>query len=109
METAERLLRENRVTPAGLRQIEAARSDGRWASAYGGQRIAEPPPDLVRALRASPKAQSEFELLDRANRYAIIYRVQDAKKPETRARRIATYVAMLEQGQTLHPKRARRR
>lgn len=109
VETAERLMRENRVTPAGLREIEAAKSDGRWASAYVGQRLAEPPPDLMKALRASPKAKREFEALDSANRYAIIYRVQDAKKPETRANRIVKYVAMLESGQTIHPKRARRR
>jgi uncharacterized protein YdeI (YjbR/CyaY-like superfamily) len=109
VETAERLMGENRVTPAGLREIEAAKSDGRWASAYAGQRTAEPPADLLQALRASPKAKREFDALDRANRYAIIYRVQDAKKAETRARRIVTYIAMLEVGQTLHPKRARRR
>ena len=109
VETAERLMAENRVTPAGLREIQAAKSDGRWASAYVGQRIAEPPADLLNALCASPKAKREFDALDRANRFAIIYRVQDAKKAETRAKRIATYIAMLEDGQTLHPKRARRR
>ncbi len=109
VETAERLMAENSITPAGLREIEAAKSDGRWASAYVGQRMAEPPADLLQALRASPKAMREFDALDRANRYAIIYRVQDAKKAETRAKRVATYIAMLESGQTLHPKRARRR
>jgi uncharacterized protein YdeI (YjbR/CyaY-like superfamily) len=109
VKTAERLMGENRVTPAGLHEIEAAKSDGRWASAYVGQRMAEPPADLLLALRASPKATGEFDLLDRANRYSIIYRVQDAKKPETRAKRIAAYIAMLESGQTLHPKRTRRR
>jgi uncharacterized protein YdeI (YjbR/CyaY-like superfamily) len=108
VETAARLMRENRVTPAGLREIEAAKSDGRWASAYVGQRMAEAPADLLEALRASPKAMREFDALDRANRYSIIYRVQDAKKAETRATRIATYIAMLESGETLHPKRARR-
>lgn len=107
--TAERLTREKRVTPAGLREIEAAKSDGRWGSAYVGQRMAEPPADLLEALRVSPKATREFDALDRSNRYAIIYRVQEAKKAETRARRIKTYVAMLECGQTLHPKRVRRR
>jgi len=109
VETAERLMKGNRVTPAGLRAIEAAKNDGRWTSAYVGQRMAEPPADLDKALRASPKAKREFDALDRANRYAIIYRVQDAKKAETRAKRITTYIAMLERGQTLHPKRARRR
>ena len=109
VQTAERLVRENRMTPAGLREIEAAKSDGRWASAYAGQRTAEPPADLMKALRASPKAKREFDALDRANRYSIFYRVQDAKKPETRAKRIATYIAMLECGQALHPKRARKR
>lgn len=107
VKTAERLMGENRVTPAGLRQIEAAKSDGRWASAYVGQRMAEPPADLLQALHASPKARRAFDALDRANRYSIIYRVQDAKKAETRAKRIATYIAMLEDGQTLHPKRSR--
>jgi len=109
VETAERLIAEDRVTLAGLREIEAAKNDGRWASAYAGQRMAEPPPDLLRALQASSKAMRAFDALDRANRYAMIYRVQDAKKTETRAKRIATYIAMLENGQTLHPKRARRR
>jgi uncharacterized protein YdeI (YjbR/CyaY-like superfamily) len=109
VETAKRLVGEKRVAPAGLREIEAAKRDGRWASAYVGQRLAEPPPDLLQALCASPKAKREFDALDRANRYAIIYRVQDAKMAETRAKRIATYIAMLESGQTLHPKRARRR
>ena len=108
VETAERLIKEKRVTPAGLSAIEAAKSDGRWASAYAGQRTAEPPADLLKALRASPKAAHEFEVLDRANQYSIIYRVQDAKKPETRAKRIATYVSMLEAGESLHPKRTRR-
>jgi uncharacterized protein YdeI (YjbR/CyaY-like superfamily) len=109
VETAERLMREHRMAPAGLREIEAAKNDGRWASAYAGQRNAEPPADLLQALRSSPKAKREFDALDRANRYSIIYRVQDAKKAETRAKRIATYIAMLESGQALHPKRARRR
>lgn len=109
VETAERLMSENRVTPAGLREIEAAKNDGRWAAAYAGQRMAEPPADLLEALRASPKAKREFDALDRANRYAIIYRVQDAKKAETRAKRIEKYIAMLEAGQSLHPKRTRRR
>ena len=109
VETAERLMSENRVTPAGLREIEAAKNDGRWAAAYAGQRMAEPPADLLEALRASPKAKREFDALDRANRYAIIYRVQDSKKAETRAKRIEKYIAMLEAGQSLHPKRTRRR
>jgi len=109
VQTAERLMRKNRVTPAGLREIEAAKSDGRWEAAYVGQRLAEPPEDLLQALRASPKAKREFDRLDRAKRFAIIYRVQDAKKAETRAKRIATYIAMLESGPTLHEKRPRRR
>lgn len=67
--------------------------------------MAEPPADFLKALHASPKATREFDELDSANRYAIIYRVQDAKKDETRAKRIATYIAMLDAGQTLHPKR----
>ena len=109
VETAERLMREKRMTPAGSREIEAAQRDGRWSSAYAGQRAAEPPADLLQALQASPKAKREFDQLDRANRFSIIYRVQDAKKAETRARRILTYIAMLESGQSLHPKRSSRR
>ena len=104
-ETAERLLEAGRIKPNGLAQIEAAKQDGRWEAAYPSQGKAEPPADLQAALAANPAAQRFFETIDRANRYSIIYRVNDAKKPETRAKRIADYVAMLARGETLHPSR----
>lgn len=101
--TAQRLIEAGRMAEAGRRQIEAAQADGRWEAAYAPQSTAEPPEDLVAALAASPDAERMFAAIDRANQYAIIYRVQDAKKPETRARRIAQLVAMLERGEVLHP------
>jgi uncharacterized protein YdeI (YjbR/CyaY-like superfamily) len=97
------LIERGEMRPAGLREVEAARADGRWDAAYEGQRRATVPDDLQRALDAEPAAASFFETLDGANRYAILYRVQDAKKPETRARRIEKYVAMLAAGEKLHP------
>jgi uncharacterized protein YdeI (YjbR/CyaY-like superfamily) len=97
------LLEEGRLQPAGLAQIEQARQDGRWDAAYEAQSRATVPDDLQRALDANPAAQACFATLDRANRYAILYRLRDAKRPQTRARRLAQFVAMLEAGQKLHP------
>ena len=97
------LIAAGRMTPAGLREVEAAKADGRWERAYAGARAAEVPEDLVAALAANKKAQKAFATLDGANRYSILYHVHDAKKPETRARRIAKYVAMLANGETPHP------
>jgi uncharacterized protein YdeI (YjbR/CyaY-like superfamily) len=82
--TAERLAQEGRVKPAGLAEIEAAKSDGRWAAAYASQAKAETPHDLAEALALDEAANCFFETLDRANRYAIIYRVNNAKQSETR-------------------------
>lgn len=101
--TAERLAQEGRLNPAGLAEVEAAKSDGRWAAAYASQGNAETPRDLAEALALSEAASRFFETLDRANRYAIIYRVNDAKRPETRAKRIELFVQMLARGETLHP------
>jgi len=98
----ERLTAAGRMRPAGLAQVEAARADGRWEDAYHGQRTATVPPDLQAALDANPTAAAFFATLRGQNRYAVLYRVQDAKRPETRARRIARFVAMLERGETLH-------
>jgi len=98
----ERLIADGRMRAAGLAQVEAARADGRWEAAYHGQRAATVPPDLQAALDASPDAAAFFAGLRGANRYAILYRVQDAKRPETRARRIERFVAMLARGETLH-------
>jgi len=98
----ERLIAAGRMRPAGLVQVEAARADGRWEAAYDGQRSAAVPPDLQAALDANPAAAAFFATLRGANRYGILYRVQEAKRPETRARRIASFTAMLADGQTLH-------
>jgi uncharacterized protein YdeI (YjbR/CyaY-like superfamily) len=97
------LIAAGRMTPAGLREVEAAKADGRWERAYAGARAAEVPEDLVAALAANKKAQNAFATLDGANRYSILYHVHDAKKPETRAKRIAKYVAMLASGEKPHP------
>ncbi|HVA24783.1 MAG TPA: YdeI/OmpD-associated family protein [Chloroflexota bacterium] len=100
---AERLIAEGRMKAAGLRQVDLAKADGRWEAAYSGQRSATVPEDLQQALEASPAAKALFEQLNSANRYAILYRVQNAKRPETRATRIQKFVGMLERGETLHP------
>ena len=97
-----RLTAAGRMRPAGLAQVEAARADGRWAAAYAGQRTMTVPDDLQAALDANPRAAAFFATLRGANRYAVLYRVQDAKRPETRARRIDRFVAMLARGETLH-------
>jgi uncharacterized protein YdeI (YjbR/CyaY-like superfamily) len=97
-----RLTADGRMRPAGIAQVAAARADGRWAAAYEGQRTASVPDDLQAALDASPRAAAFFATLRGANRYAVLYRVQDAKRPETRARRIDRFVAMLARGETLH-------
>jgi uncharacterized protein YdeI (YjbR/CyaY-like superfamily) len=100
---AERLIAEGRMRPAGLAEVERAKADGRWDAAYAGQRTAVVPDDLQRELDSRPEARAFFETLSSQNRYAILYRLQDAKKPETRARRLAKFVAMLEAGETIHP------
>jgi uncharacterized protein YdeI (YjbR/CyaY-like superfamily) len=102
-ERVERLIAEGRMRPAGLAEVERAKADGRWDAAYAGQRSAAVPDDLRRELDARPAAKAFFAELSGQNRYAIIYRLQDAKKPETRARRLAKFVAMLEAGETIRP------
>jgi uncharacterized protein YdeI (YjbR/CyaY-like superfamily) len=99
------LIEEGRMRPSGLAEVERAKADGRWAAAYAGQRSIAVPDDLQRELDARPQAKAFFAELNGQNRYAILYRLQDAKKPETRARRLAQFVAMLEAGETLHPGR----
>jgi uncharacterized protein YdeI (YjbR/CyaY-like superfamily) len=98
----ERLRAQGKLTAAGFKQMEAAKSDGRWSAAYAPQRTITVPDDLKAALAASPLAKKFFESLDSKNRYAILYRLQDAKKPETRARRLMKFVQMLTAGETLH-------
>jgi uncharacterized protein YdeI (YjbR/CyaY-like superfamily) len=100
---AEELIERGRMRPAGAAQVERARGDGRWERAYEGQRSATVPEDLQRELECKPAALAFFHTLNSVNRYAIIYRVGEAKRPETRARRIAKFVAMLEAHEQIHP------
>ena len=103
-ERVARLTGEGRMRPAGLAEVERARADGRWEAAYAPPSTATVPPDLETALAASPAAAEAFAGLDSRNRYSILHRLATAKKPETRTRRIATFVSMLEKGELLHPK-----
>ena len=100
---AEQLISQGRMQPAGLREVERARADGRWDAAYDAPSVATVPDDLQRALDESPAAAAFFATLDGRNRFAILYQVQDAKRPETRARRIEKFVAMLGEGTKLYP------
>ena len=101
-EKAEALIASGAMRPAGLAEVEAAKADGRWEAAYAGQRTAEVPEDLRRELDRNEVACEFFARLDSANRYAILYRLQEAKKPETRERRLRKYIAMLERGEKIH-------
>jgi uncharacterized protein YdeI (YjbR/CyaY-like superfamily) len=100
-----RLIAAGRMQPAGLAEIERAKADGRWDAAYDSPKTATVPDDLVRALAKRPAAKAAFATLDATNRYAILHRLMIAKQPATRARRLATFVDMLEAGKTLHPRR----
>jgi uncharacterized protein YdeI (YjbR/CyaY-like superfamily) len=103
----ERLVIEGRMHPAGVAAAAQAKTDGRWAAAYAGQASIELPGDLAAALAAEPAAQAMFEILTSQNRYAVLYRIDAAKRADTRARRIEQYVAMLARGETIHPQRRR--
>lgn len=107
VEAAERLIADELMQPAGLAEVERARADGRWDRAYDGSASIDVPDDLRDALAASPQAQAMWEVLTRANRFAVLYRVHQAERPETRARRIARYVEMLARGETPYPQQAR--
>jgi uncharacterized protein YdeI (YjbR/CyaY-like superfamily) len=98
----ERLRAAYRLAPAGIREMEAAKRDGRWDAAYASPRTMTVPDDLRVELDANPRARGFFEQLDSRNRYAILYRLQDAKKADTRQRRLEKFVAMLEAGETIH-------
>lgn len=99
---AETLIAAGRMTPAGLAEIAAAKADGRWDAAYAPASTAQEPADLKAALDAEPAARAFFDTLTGANRYAILYRVQTAKKPKTRTARIAKFVGMCARGETVH-------
>jgi uncharacterized protein YdeI (YjbR/CyaY-like superfamily) len=100
---AERLIASGRMKAPGLAEVERAKRDGRWARAYDGAKTSTIPDDLAKALAQNARAQAFFDTLSAANRYAILYRVQTAKKPETRSERIARFVAMCARRETLHP------
>ena len=97
-----KLIEAGLMQPAGFAEIERAKADGRWDRAYHGASSATVPDDLQAALDANPKAAEFFATLKGSNRYAILYRLQDAKKPETRQRRLEKFVGMLERGETLY-------
>lgn len=107
-ERVERLEAAGRMHPRGRAQVDQAKADGRWAAAYAGQGQAAADADLGAALDAEPKARALFDALDSANRFAILYRVQQARTPPKRAAKITEMVAMLGRGDTLHPRKAKR-
>jgi uncharacterized protein YdeI (YjbR/CyaY-like superfamily) len=99
---AEELLAAGRLRPRGMAKIEAAQADGRWDAAYAPASKAQVPPDLQAALDQSPEAADFFGTLTGANRYALLYRIETVKKSETRARKIANFIGMLERRETVH-------
>jgi uncharacterized protein YdeI (YjbR/CyaY-like superfamily) len=100
-----RLESEDRMHPAGVAEVERAKADGRWDAAYAGQAGIEVPADLATALTAEPRAQAMFDILTSQNRYAVLYRIASAKRPDTRIRRIEQFVAMLARGETVYPQK----
>ncbi|MFL6659790.1 MAG: YdeI/OmpD-associated family protein [Massilia sp.] len=98
-----RYIEEGKMQPAGLREVERARQDGRWEAAYDAVSQATVPADLQAAFEQHPGAEAFFATLNSQNRYAVLFRIQTAKKPETRARKIAQFAAMLARHETLHP------
>jgi len=102
-EKVQALIVQDRMQAAGLREIEAAKADGRWANAYERQSRIQVPEDLQAAFDAHPGAAQFFATLDSQNRYSVLYRIHDAKRPQTRADRIAKFVAMLERGEKIYP------
>ncbi|UVO51392.1 YdeI/OmpD-associated family protein [Sphingomonas sp. SUN019] len=103
------LIADGRIAAAGLREIDAAKADGRWDAAYAPQSTAAVPDDLAAALAATPGARAFFDALDGTNRYAILHRTADAKRPETRATRIAKFATMCAAGETIYPARSDRK
>ncbi len=100
---AEALIAAGRMLPAGMREIERAKEDGRWEAAYTSASNSVVPDDLQAALDANPKARAFFAALNGRNRYAILFRIQNAKKPATRMRKIEEFIGMLNRGETIHP------
>jgi uncharacterized protein YdeI (YjbR/CyaY-like superfamily) len=102
---AERLIGAGEMHESGLAAIAAAKADGRWEAAYAGPASIEAPADLLAALAAEPRAQAMFEILTSQNRYSVLLRIDNAKRSDTRARRIAQFVAMLARGETIYPQK----
>jgi uncharacterized protein YdeI (YjbR/CyaY-like superfamily) len=107
VENVARLEQEGRMLPAGRAAVDAAKADGRFAAAYPAQSTAEVPDDLAAAIAADPAAQAMYEVLTRANRYAMIHRLATVRRAETRERKIREFVAMLGRHETIHPQKAR--
>jgi uncharacterized protein YdeI (YjbR/CyaY-like superfamily) len=105
----QKLIEQGLMRPAGIAEVDRAKADGRWDVAYAGSKDFEVPPDLEAALAADPKAQKMFDTLNSQNRFAVLYRTTTAKKPETRAKRIVTFVAMLARGETIYPQKPAKR
>jgi uncharacterized protein YdeI (YjbR/CyaY-like superfamily) len=99
----ERLIKAGTMAPAGMEAVEAAKADGRWKTAYTSSRSATPPEDFLEELSKNKKAAAFFKTLSKANIYSIVYRLETAKKPETREKRMKTILAMMEQGKAFHP------
>jgi len=98
----DRLIRAGEMTPAGLKEVEAAKADGRWAAAYDSPANATVPPEFVKELAHNPRAKQFFSTLNRANLYAIAYRLQTAKRPETKIKRMKMIIEMLARGEKFH-------
>jgi uncharacterized protein YdeI (YjbR/CyaY-like superfamily) len=96
------LIESRRMKAAGLSEIERAKQDGRWEAAYGSPSALKTDPEFQKALNKNPRAKKFFKTISAANRYAILWRIQTAKRAETRERRIREYIEMLEKGETLH-------
>jgi uncharacterized protein YdeI (YjbR/CyaY-like superfamily) len=99
----ERLTKAGAMTPAGLEAVEAAKADGRWKAAYASPRNARPPEDFLKELAKDKRAKAFFETLNKVNVYSIVYRLDTAKKPETREKRMKLILAMMAQGKKFHP------
>lgn len=102
VDRVEKLIKAKRMQPSGMAEVEKAKADGRWDNAYDPQSTMEVPDDLAKALKKNKVAAANFDALNRSNRFAILFRIHDAKKPETRAARIEKFVAMLERGERLY-------
>ena len=98
----DRLIQEGQMTPAGLKEVEAAKADGRWAAAYDSPANATVPPEFVKELARNPKAKQFYATLNRTNLYSIAYRLQTAKRPETKIKRMKLIIDMLARGEKFH-------